>query len=104
MQRLKMMSYKSRMAPQRAALRRPTSVLQEQGQMRIVERNLIAVEAEVSRVCRSRGPSNSMWCWEEKDQVGVERERGSGCMDVAVRCCSTFIATVAQSEHSVLIL
>lgn len=69
---LKMVSYKSRMAPQRAAFRMPTSVLQEQGQMRIVERRLIAVEAVVSRVFRSRGPLNSMWCWEERAQVEVE--------------------------------
>lgn len=39
-----MVQYESRMAAQSATLRRPTSGLQEQGQMRMVERRLMAVE------------------------------------------------------------
>lgn len=72
------------------------SVLQEQGQMRMVERRLIAVEAMVSRVSRSRELLRSRWCGEE--------EKWNGSMDVVVRCCSTFIAIVAQSERSGLML
>lgn len=72
--------------------------------MRMADRLLIAVEAVVSRVSRSRGLLDSRWCGEEREPVEVEKERGSGCIDVVVRCCSTFIATVAQSEHSELML
>ena len=87
----RMISYVSSNAAQTAAARRPTSVLLEQGQMRIVETRLMAREVEPIEA--------SIFAAGALDLAG-------GCAGsmprVASRCCRISTATATQSESTCL--
>lgn len=65
-----MVQYESRMAAQSAAQSRPTSGLHEQGQMRMVERRLMAVEAVWIRMSKV-GLSKSRCGKGEEEEDGI---------------------------------